>query len=298
MRYTNRHGLPPGFLAFAENDPYSKGDADYSITELMDAPQISQLRKRWGEHIETDVSDAIFTLLGSAMHAIAEGEVVDGDDSGINERRFFADVAGKRVSGAVDRIQKIAAHRDVPWEDKPPVTLIDYKMTSARSMSFSEGGVKKDWTRQLNCYAYLAKQGGFNVQGLAICAVARDWQRSKVTYEKNYPIRPITMLPVSMASMEMVEDYLVKRVELHEQKPTPPCTMEDRWINESKWAVMKHGLKRATKVCDSRHDAESFIIEKNLNAEVVERPGKPERCENWCEVSRFCEQWKSEGGGQ
>lgn len=45
MKYTNKFNLPDGLARAVMNDPYSKGDADFSVTELLDPPQLTQFRK-------------------------------------------------------------------------------------------------------------------------------------------------------------------------------------------------------------------------------------------------------------
>jgi hypothetical protein len=56
--------------------------------------------------------------------------------------------------------------------------------------------------------------------------------------------------------------------------------------------VVKPGGKRALKVFewDERDDAEEFA--KANKAELEERPGLNTRCESFCSVSQWCEQFK------
>jgi hypothetical protein len=56
--------------------------------------------------------------------------------------------------------------------------------------------------------------------------------------------------------------------------------------------VVKPGGKRALKVFewDERTDAEEFA--KANKAELEERPGLNTRCESFCSVSQWCEQFK------
>ena len=46
---TNNHGLPDSFLNYARSDKYSRGDADISVTQLIDAPQVLLLREKHQE---------------------------------------------------------------------------------------------------------------------------------------------------------------------------------------------------------------------------------------------------------
>jgi hypothetical protein len=59
---TNKYGAPDVFLRAVENDPYSKGEADFSATELLKPPQIVRLHKEHGDKVVTDVRDEWWKL--------------------------------------------------------------------------------------------------------------------------------------------------------------------------------------------------------------------------------------------
>ena len=63
--------------------------------------------------------------------------------------------------------------------------IIDYKTTSAWTTVFQSQ--IKEWTEQLNCYAYLYRTQGFSVDKLEIIAIYRDWSRTNALKDKNYP---------------------------------------------------------------------------------------------------------------
>ena len=42
---TNKYGLPEAFVNFAKLDKYSKGDADISVTQLIDSPRVLLMRE-------------------------------------------------------------------------------------------------------------------------------------------------------------------------------------------------------------------------------------------------------------
>ena len=45
MRLTNEYGAPDVFINVIEADPYDMGDADFSVTGLLQPPQLTRLRK-------------------------------------------------------------------------------------------------------------------------------------------------------------------------------------------------------------------------------------------------------------
>ena len=72
MKLTNHFNLPDTFFQAVLNDKYSRGDAQYSATDLIRPPRITILSRRYWDEIEEDVSERIWALLGKAVHAILE----------------------------------------------------------------------------------------------------------------------------------------------------------------------------------------------------------------------------------
>ena len=72
----------------------------------------------------------------------------------------------------------------------------------------------------------------------------------------------------------------------------PFCTDEERWQRPSKFAVGKKKTKRALRVLDSHEEAEDWMVTTGKGEYIEERPGQAIRCENYCDVAPFCNQWK------
>ena len=85
MELTNRHNLPETIHRVVLKDPYSKGEADFSVTELIDSPQIAYLKAKHDDEVTEDLSDLVMSILGTAIHHILE-QGAGPDD--IVERRF------------------------------------------------------------------------------------------------------------------------------------------------------------------------------------------------------------------
>ena len=66
MKVTNKFGVPAPLVTLATREYYSKGAAQYSVTELLASPRIRRLREQYNDQIEEDVSDMLWSLLGSA----------------------------------------------------------------------------------------------------------------------------------------------------------------------------------------------------------------------------------------
>ena len=209
MAITNRHGVPEQFVRALENDKYSKGDADFSATGLLRPPQITHLESLHGDSLTTDVSDMLFALLGTGVHAVLEGSA---PESALVEKRWFADIDGASVSGAIDLY------------DDGHVT--DYKVTGTYSTMVG----KPEWEQQLNIYAWLLRKNDMPVKSLTICAVCRDWSATKVQRSsRGYPASPIVTIDIPVWTPEAAQDFVRERVELHTAESVPPCTDQERW---------------------------------------------------------------------
>jgi hypothetical protein len=157
MKITNVHNLPAALERFEAKNSYSKGvNADFSATELIDAPQIYRLKKLHDDEISEDISSRALSILGTATHLILQ-HGSEPDD--ITEQRFYAEVNGYNVSGQCDRLELLPTVSD---EGEPEYCLQDYKTISGVAMTINPEG-KSEWVKQLNIYAYLASKNGYRV---------------------------------------------------------------------------------------------------------------------------------------
>ena len=101
MKITNRLGLPQPIVEVLSRDNYSKGGADFSVTELIDSPRQKALTSRHMDEITVDCIDLIYQFDGKAVHSILEGAEVS-PEVGIIEERLSVEVGLYTVSGAID----------------------------------------------------------------------------------------------------------------------------------------------------------------------------------------------------
>ena len=278
MRWTNHHNIDPAIAQAVMNDDYELV-GDISVTGLIRPPQIAALEARYGDQVEQDVSDGLWRLLGQSMHQVLQAGRLAGT---IQEHRLVVEVNGWQVSGAFD----------IYYEDSN--TIKDFKVTSVWSYIF---GGRADWQAQVNLYAYLAEQNGIQVDELKIVMLLRDWNKSGLQGNADYPPIPFVEVGVSKWPAEFTERYLEERVTLHQvarEGSYPPCTDEERWAQPETWAVQKVGAKRAWRVFKSMEDAVT-LAGRASGYTVEHRPGKNVRCEGYCSVARFCEQAKELG---
>ena len=288
---TNKHNLPQTLVNLALRDTYSRGNANISVTELIGSPRIRILRSEMTNKnmIVTDVSEILWPLLGRALHYVVEQ---GADEQHVAEERLFTQVAGWRLSGGID-LQILGTGAD----GERQVAISDYKMTTAWAVM----NPKPDWERQLNCYAYLVeKLRGWTVIGLTINAVVRDWSRHEAERRESYPAVPLVVLPQTLWSFAERERYVTERMKLHQDaerrfdwgEPMPECTDEERWFRPGKLAVMKEGRVRALRLFDTHEREEAEEYARENKGYIEERPGENTRCDSYCQVAQWCDQYK------
>lgn len=292
MKITNNHGLPEAIVRAVSNDPYSKAGSDYSVTQLIDPPQLRRLMRDNMQDVTEDVAERIWSLYGQSVHAILERAGRPGD---VVEQRFFMPTDFGVVSGQVDLYTP---------DDQ---ILSDFKMTSVWKIKSAMQKPVREWEAQLNMQAALMRHAGIYPKALQIVAFGRDWSRGAAMREKDYPPRAVT-IPIRMWEDDEALSYIELRADAHwnvmEKGAHVDCSDEERWKRDDQFAVMKKGSKRALRLLDSIDDVKAFLIDKGLAETdsdgdmhiadgyyVETRPGSYVRCAEYCPVAEFCPQY-------
>jgi hypothetical protein len=283
VKITNKHNVPAPLVTLASREYYSKGASQYSVTELMSPPRVRRLREQYDHAIEQDVSDMLWSMLGSALHVVMERGQTPGF---ITEERLFYEVDGVTISGAID------LQEETPFG----IIITDYKFTSAWAVMQQ----KQEWVEQLNIYRFLVeKVKGKKVVGLRICALVRDFSRHET--KEGYPKAPIEMVDIDVWSLEKTEAYIRDRLALHRLSKVDrdlgdelaPCSNEERWTSETVYAVKREGRKTAIRVLKNEEEAKEMAEKEKGYVET--RFGEPRRCTgNFCGVAEWCKQYQDE----
>lgn len=284
MKITNVMNLPAPIVSAIKSYEmaYHNGNADFSVTDLIAPPQQYALRRIFDDRLTEDASDRIWTLLGTSIHEILSRSI-RGSQEGV-EQRMYATILGKVVSGKYDHLAYDGA------------TLTDYKVTSVWSVM---GNLKPEWEKQLNYYRYLCVLSQVEIQQIQITAILRDWRLSEKRRNPDYPSHNVVTIPVPVWADYDVAFQIAMDVQSHMdalEGNYRPCTDEERWASPVVYAVMKKGRKSAVKLFNTEAEAKAHIHGYDDNFSVVTRPGEYRRCENYCPVKDFCEQYK--GGNE
>jgi len=288
---TNNKGFPLALVRAVENDSYSKGRADRSVTGLLAPPRQAALKEVYGDKITEDVSERTFALYGQLVHLLLERSG-EQDRNALTEERMFTEVLGWTISGQTDTI---TLTEDEAW------VVSDYKFVTSYRFKRNYSGelvMPAEYEQQLNMYAHLLRENGFKVDGLKIVAIYRDWSKMEAKRDKNYPQLGAETHDVKLWSEEDAKAFMEERVRLHQaaENDLPECNDEERWARPDKYALKTNATSvRARKLFDTEVDAVTWAYENKMKKGWVvdHRPGVNIRCENYCLVSEYCEQFQA-----
>jgi len=238
---TNQYELPERFITAVTADQYTRGEADYSITELLNPPQVSLLSRRYAESIDEDITEHLWKMFGNAMHFYLEQYA----GSAVTEKRFYAGLNGKIITGQVDSYIADGV-------------LDDYKVTSTYTVQRKSR--LAEWTMQVNGYAWLLKSNGIEVKELRIIAIMRDWMLSKRKKDGKYPPCQVAVIPITKLPDQEVIDYFSKRIDLYELNKNVPDSLLKECAADEHW-----GWKR----CEDYCGASPFCVQYNKHLESI-----------------------------
>lgn len=285
MKLTNKNGIPETFMNILKRPTYSKGNAHLSATQLLNSPKIVALNKKFDAEIEQDVSDMVWSIFGTAIHNVLEH---GKDDNHVVEQRLHANIDGWTISGAID-LQILKGKT---------IAISDYKTTSTWAVM----NEKKDWENQLNIYAWLVeKVKKETVDSVSIVAIIRDWSRRDAANKEGYPPAPVKEIPIKLWSFKEREQFISDRIAAHSacefametEGELPDCTPEEMWEKPAVWAVRKVGGVRAKSLHSTEEEAVGTLEELGKGYEMDYRPGERTRCENFCQVNTYCQQYRN-----
>jgi hypothetical protein len=279
MFFTNDRGYPKFIVDIVIQlyNSYSKGDADFSVTEIIGSPLERVLKERHKDEMQIDVDRLMFMFFGTMAHAVAEKATMDYIIE--TEHRMFIKHDGMMISGQLD----------VLYKERGNIRIDDIKFTGK---GVSKDGAKRSWIRQANLYRFMYnKTKNVLADELGILA----YFRNSTMYEMK-----CARIPISCFPLDKVEKFLSTQIALHKlidwevTSKIPECTPDDRWATEETWAVMPNKKKtkiRSLKNCTSEAEALNYLdkkVDKYPDAFVEHRPMYNRKCYEACDVASFC----------
>ncbi len=278
MKWKNELGLPESIFHLITNRRYSLDGAEISVTGLLKPMRQLMLERRYFDEIEVDISTELWATYGSLMHELIAQQVANE----LKEQKLFIDVNGVRIVGHYDSYS---------YENK---ILSDYKFTSAWTYSLKND----DWEKQLNIYRLLLINSNYPVDKLQIIALFRDFSYSKAKQNSDYPKSPIEVISIETWPLQKTLIFLSERVSAYQDamRELPLCTPEEKWQRNTIYAVMQPNRKTARRLFDNYEQAQE-LASMVKGAYVEKRAGFCTRCEYYCKVKNFCEQYQDEKRG-
>jgi len=161
---------------------------------------------------------------------------------------------------------------------------------------------KIEWEHQLNIYSWLIETVKKTpVRSLGIVAIIRDWSRREAARNPDYPQAPIKEIPIGRWHLHEQEKFIRDRIaahaacefEMETDGDIPDCTPEEMWEKPTTWALKKVGGVRAKSVHDNEDEANDALEKAGKGYEIEVRLGSRTRCESFCPVNTFCQQWRN-----
>lgn len=255
MIYTNNYNLPETIYKVLTQDTYdlsNQPDNLISVSTLLQPPNIAVLQRRHVNELTEDISESLWRVFGSAVHKLYE--CITDLEGYIPEKRFYYDwTAQKIVLDCVDNSHFYITGK-VDLLNTKQNKIEDYKVTSVYTIIYNPDG-KHEWIEQLNCYAFLARKAGFDVQNLQINSILRDWNK-KDTAKKNYPTLPIHIIDLPVWSDDVIYNFINNKIQQYDKMRQKSdqnldcCDEKDQWINKAGEALRCERYCNVKKWCN------------------------------------------------
>lgn len=218
MKYINNLQAPEPFFRAVKNDTYDSGGSDFTATSLANPPKVYALMKKYGEGLETEANTRVASLIGQAIHKLAERAARPGID--LVEQRYFSKFLGYKVSAQIDLLEQDTG------------ILYDWKSTKAYAFHQKTGaGQKPEYITQMNIGLELLRRNNLEARELHIIALLKDWDEKKAEADPGYPQSEVIEVSLPIWSREKTVAYIEERIQLHVKalKELPECSSKDTW---------------------------------------------------------------------
>lgn len=286
MKITNKLNLPTPFVDAVKRD-YEYTEKRYSVTSMLKGfREIILTRRHWNE-METDVSDSIWLLFGTAVHKILE-QAQEADDELKETKIYYTFPNGYTLSG----------QQDLYSESQRRIT--DYKTGNVWKVIMGDW---EDYRKQCLYYCLLFRKNGFPCDNAEIVMLLKNWSKTDAKSKSNYPERDVFIKHFDFTPQDFIDaeaEIMSKFNILDDYKDVPDellplCTKEERWATDDTYACYKGNSKRAAKLFDNREDAEKYVAEGNADR-IELREATDKKCIDYCSCCQFCDYWREKYG--
>lgn len=289
MVITNKLNLPEAMVQACDISPHNK-DKCISATSLKKGVREFLLETRHWNELTDDVSDRIWAIFGTSVHALLERETPDS----FTEENFEEKIGNWTVTGRLDNY------------NMKTETIEDYKTASTWKVIFKDFD---DWKSQGLIYSWLLSKNGLKAKKCRFIAMLKDFSKSKAKFDPSYPQSPVYIYEFDVTDKDLkeTEEFIINKIDELEKSVNlpdnelPMCTKKERWTKEE-FAVYKSeedykAGKRALKVFkadktsmeDAEKMADTYI--RDCGGYKVDR-STDGKCTEYCSACEFCKYYK------
>ena len=324
MKVTNNMRLPQAFVEAVSVERHNKPGC-YSATTLNKGTKEIILQERHWDDLTVDAADNVWAVFGTAVHKIFESkdpsflialfnEFLKAEDITDEEVAFCKRMLAKVKSGVETESTFAEEKFDIAVSNSHVTGCVDsYDMEHGEIFDWKTASVFKvmkgdfsDWYRQGMTYAWLLTQNGFEVRLCRFIALLKDHSKSKAKTESGYPQSPVFIyeFDVTPEELEATGKRITDKIREIEYAETladdeiEECSIEERWADPDKWAVMKEGRKTAVRVFDNEEQANLCKNQLGDNHYIEHRPAVSRKCADYCLCKNFCNFYKSQIKGE
>lgn len=265
-------------------DPKDKPDLASKVKSCMGTAMHDSVELSWKNNYKQALTD-----LGYSQEFIDRVVINPESQEGLAEDAITI-FTEKRLTRALGQFE-ISGELDFCLNS----VINDLKTTSTYAYALSG-----DWNHrmQMSIYRWIFRGNGFEISSTAqINYIFNDWKAWEVG-KPGYPATNPAKKEMELFSDDEVEKFITQRIQdIKDSKGKKesdliPCTPEDLWQDQSKFAYYKDPTNttgRASKVEAVYEDAVEYMNRKGGEGIIVERVGKVKRC-NFCAGSSLCTQ--------
>jgi len=217
MKYTNKYNLDEWLCEYLAQDDYDYEPGVLSATTLIGPARAWALKMQHPEDLVIDYSDLIRLKNGSAIHAAIELSGVAERMGGFQEKRFYAEFNGFRISGKMDMILD--------------GVINDFKSTSVWKAVKAE---YDDYVKQLSIYRWLLEKNGISTADFGyIHFFFTDWKKADMLKNSDYPPIPYTEVTVTTGIGNLAQFAKDKGITYAQLKDANPWLRDTSLMNKS-----------------------------------------------------------------
>ncbi|MBO6302652.1 MAG: PD-(D/E)XK nuclease family protein [Ruminiclostridium sp.] len=325
MKVTNKYGLPDAFVQAVSVERHNKAGC-YSATTLNKGVKEIILQARHWDELETDASDNVWAIFGSALHSVMQSKaetflmplfrsfIAGLDDEDEDGHKRFAEkmIEYIKFRAAIDafveesfseNVSNSVVTGQIDSYNIDSGTIVDWKTSSVYKVLLQDFN---DWRQQGMTYAWLLRRNGLPARKCRFIALLKDHSKSKARFESGYPKSPVFVyeFDVTQQELERHGEWIAAKVAALEaaeklaDDEIEPCSAAERWASDDKYAVMKEGRKSAVRVLDTAEDANDLAERLGKGHYVEFRAGEPRKCADYCLCKNFCNFYKGLKNGK